>query len=317
GHQPQIRARRRRCPREPSAGQRRPRGKGGGRGRPGRARRPARRGTRARRGPSRRRQDRPGARLCALDRRGVRAHPGHRRPAARRRRGHEHLQPARGALRVPARTGVRQHRPRRRDQPRLAQDAVGPARVHAGAPRHRRRAHPRGGTALPGHRDPESTRLRGHLPAARGSARSLHGPGLAGLPVRGAGGRHARRARRRRPRSRPGPGVQPQRGARGPGGRDPGARQRGPAALRRRHPRAHPRRRARRARGEPARRPDAPARGQGRRCARLPRPRSARRRPGACARGSLASPPAGARGDVRQRGRSRGARRRRARPRSL
>ena len=42
-------------------------------------------------------------------------------------------------LRVPARRGVRQHRARRRDQPRLAQDAVGPARVHGGAPGHRRR----------------------------------------------------------------------------------------------------------------------------------------------------------------------------------
>ena len=56
-----------------------------------------------------------------------------------RRRRHERLQPARVALRVPPRPGVRERRARRRDQPRVAEDAVGPARVHAGAPRHRRR----------------------------------------------------------------------------------------------------------------------------------------------------------------------------------
>ena len=43
-------------------------------------------------------------------------------------------------VRVPARAGVRQHRARRRDQPGDAEDAVGPARSDAGAPRHRRRA---------------------------------------------------------------------------------------------------------------------------------------------------------------------------------
>ena len=40
-------------------------------------------------------------------------------------------------LRVPPRAGLRERRPRRRDQPQLAEDPVGPARVHAGAPRHR------------------------------------------------------------------------------------------------------------------------------------------------------------------------------------
>ena len=69
----------------------------------------------------------------------VRARPVHRRPAARRHRRHQRLQPARGALRVPARPDLRQRRARRRGQPRLAEDAVRPARVHAGAPRHRRR----------------------------------------------------------------------------------------------------------------------------------------------------------------------------------
>ena len=56
-----------------------------------------------------------------------------------RRGRHERLQPAREPLRVPPRPGVRERRARRRGQPRLAEDAVGPARVHAGAARDRRR----------------------------------------------------------------------------------------------------------------------------------------------------------------------------------
>ena len=42
-------------------------------------------------------------------------------------------------VRVPARADLRQHRPRRRDQPRLAEDAVGAARGDGGEPGHRRR----------------------------------------------------------------------------------------------------------------------------------------------------------------------------------
>ena len=44
-------------------------------------------------------------------------------------------------VRVPARRGLRQHRARRRDQPRVAEDAVGAARGDGGAPGHGRRAH--------------------------------------------------------------------------------------------------------------------------------------------------------------------------------
>ena len=51
----------------------------------------------------------------------------------------------------------------------------GPARVHAGAPRHRRRPHARAGAPVPRARDPEPGRVRGHLPAARGAGRPLHG----------------------------------------------------------------------------------------------------------------------------------------------
>ena len=65
----------------------------------------------------------------------VRARAVHRRPAARRHRRHQRLQPARAALRVPPRPDLRQRRDRRRGQPRLAEDAVRPARVHAGARR--------------------------------------------------------------------------------------------------------------------------------------------------------------------------------------
>ena len=40
----------------------------------------------------------------------------------------------------------------------------------------------RAGAAVPGLRDPEPGRVRGHLPAARGAGRPLHGPALARLP---------------------------------------------------------------------------------------------------------------------------------------
>ena len=89
---------------------------------------------------------------------------------------------------------LRQHRGRRRDQPRLPQDAVGPARVHGGASGHRRQHDlpPRG--AVHGHRDPEPDRDGGHLRPPRGPARPLHGPGLGGLPGRGRRDRDAQLA---------------------------------------------------------------------------------------------------------------------------
>ena len=77
--------------------------------------------------------------------------------------------------------GVRERRARRRDQPGVAEDAVGPARVHAGAPRDGRQAHPRAGAAVHRARHPEPDRVRGHLSAARGAARPLHGARLARL----------------------------------------------------------------------------------------------------------------------------------------
>ena len=139
-------------------------------------RRAARRGPHPRRGLPGRRQDRAGARAVALDRlrssRASSARPTCCPPTS----SAPGLQPARGALRVPPRPDLRQRRDRRRGQPRVAEDAVRPARVHAGAARHRRRALARAGAPVPRLRDPEPGRVRGHLPAARGAGRPLHGP---------------------------------------------------------------------------------------------------------------------------------------------
>ncbi len=189
-----------------------------GRARP-RARHAARRGPHPRRGLPGRRQDGAGARAQPLDRLPVRARPVHGRPAAGRHRRRQRLQPARGALRVPPRADLRQRRARRRDQPRLAEDAVGPARVHAGAPRHRRRRLARAGAAVHGLRDAEPGRVRGHLPAARGAGRPLHGPAVARLSRPAGRGRDARRPRGRRPRARARAGRRPRRGRRGAGRR--------------------------------------------------------------------------------------------------
>ncbi len=66
-----------------------------------------------------------------------------------RRDRHQRLRPAGAALLVPARAGVRQRRARGRDQPRVAEDPVRAARMHAGAAGHRGRAHARAGAPIP------------------------------------------------------------------------------------------------------------------------------------------------------------------------
>ena len=71
----------------------------------------------------------------------------------------------------------------------------GPARVHAGAPRDGRRDLARAGPPVPRLRHAEPGRVRGHLPAARGPGRPLHGPPVARLPGRRRRGRHAGRPR--------------------------------------------------------------------------------------------------------------------------
>ena len=78
--------------------------------------------------------------------------------------------------------GLRQRGARRRDQPRLAEDPVRAARVHGRAPGHGRRHDLPARGAVPGDRHPEPGRDGGHLPAARGPARPVHGAGGHGLP---------------------------------------------------------------------------------------------------------------------------------------
>ena len=102
--------------------------------------------------------------------------------------------------------GVREHPARRRDQPRVAEDAGRAARVHAGEPGHRRRRHVPARAAVHGDGDAEPDRVRGHVPAARGAARPLHDAHRDRLPAarrRGADARRADERRRRSTRSRP------------------------------------------------------------------------------------------------------------------
>ena len=165
--------------------------------------RAARRGTPAARGRARRRQDDAGQDAGQVDRRVGATGPVHPRPAAERHHRGQRLQPGRARLRVPAGRDLRQRRRRRRDQPCLAEDAVRAAGVDGGGPGHGRRPDLRPAEAV--HRDghPEPHRDGGHLPAARGAARPVHGPHLARLPLGPRRGRHARHAMARSPRSRP------------------------------------------------------------------------------------------------------------------
>ena len=72
-------------------------------------------------------------------------------------------------------------RPRRRDQPGHAEDPVGAARVHGGAPGDDRRDDLPDARPVPRHRHPEPDRVRGHVRAARGPARPVHAPDPARL----------------------------------------------------------------------------------------------------------------------------------------
>jgi hypothetical protein len=117
----------------------------------------------------------------------VLAHPVHAGHAAGRRGGHADLQPARGRLHRQEGAGVRQLHPRRRDQPRAGEGAVGAARGDAGAAGHAGRHHLLARRAVPRARDAEPDRAGGHLSAARGAARSLHAQGQGRLPDQGRG----------------------------------------------------------------------------------------------------------------------------------
>ena len=104
---------------------------------------------------------------------GLRARPVHARPDAVRRDRLVDLPPVRRDVRVPARAGVHEPPPGRRDQPRPTEDAVGAARGDGRAAGDDRGRDAAARLAVPGHRHPEPDRVRGHLPAARGAARPL------------------------------------------------------------------------------------------------------------------------------------------------
>ena len=161
------------------------------RARPPDADRPARQQPRPARGRARARQDAARADDRRRDRLRLQPDPVHAGPDAGRHHRHEH--PGRGGrpagLPVPARAGLRQPGPGRRDQPGDAEDPVEPARGDAGAPGHGRPP------ALPARRavlragDPEPARDGGHLSPPRGAARPLPVQGHGPLPVRGGPGR--------------------------------------------------------------------------------------------------------------------------------
>ena len=235
----------------------------------------------------------------------VAADPVHPRPAAVRRLRRDHLQPGQPAVRVPRRTGLRQHRDRRRDQPGLAEDPVGAAGGDGGAARHRGRSPARGAAAVPRGGDPEPGRDGRHLPAARGAAGPVPDEAVDRLPGRGGRGRGAARCRRRPLARLPRRGHRHRdRGPADPAG-PPGLRRRPALHLRGPAGRRDPRAQAGPGRGQPARRDRADPGGAGVRADRTVAPtscpRTSRRwssrssRTGCCSRRTrrcAASPPA-------------------------
>ena len=259
-----------------------------GQRRPGGA---ARRGPPADRGRARRRQDDAEQGPRALDRPHRASHPVHAGPAALGRHRRVGVQPEHPRVRVPPRWRLREHRRRRRDQPRLPQDPVRAAGVHGGAPGHRRQHDLPARDAVHGDRDPEPDRDGGHLRPARGPARPVHGPGLGRLPGGGRRDRDARLAHRRQPARRPRAGDRRRRGAQADRDRRPGLRLAGGAAVRRRDHLgdpafrgAHPRRLA------PGHAAPGPRR-QGDGGHERPRLRAARRPPPAVTPGAGPPPP--------------------------
>ena len=149
--------------------------------------RPAREQPRPARGRARARQDDARADDRRRHRLLVQPDPVHAGPDARRHHRHEH--PHRGGrparLPLPAGPDLREPGPRRRDQPRDAEDPVEPARGDAGAPGHGRPPALPARRAVLRARDPEPARDGGDLSAARGAARPVPVQGHGPLPVRG------------------------------------------------------------------------------------------------------------------------------------
>ena len=231
-------------------------------GRPARAhgRRPARARPSPRRGRPRARQDDGGEDARPGDRRRVPAHPVHAGPRPGRHRRDAGLQPE--ARRVPglARAGVREPRPRRRDQPRAREGAERAARGDAGAAGHDRPRDAPPARSVPRDGDAEPDRVGGHVSAAGGAGRPVHAQGADRLSDahRGVRDRRADDRRRTTPAGRALDAEQlvaaAARGRRGVR-RSRADRVRGEA--RQRHPR---RRRGRARRARRASSPSAPAR---------------------------------------------------------
>ena len=80
------------------------------------------------------------------------------------------------------RPGLHEPPPRRRDQPRPAEDAGRAARGDAGAAGDDRGRDAAARPPVPRARDAEPDRVRGHVPAARGAARPLPAAHVGGLP---------------------------------------------------------------------------------------------------------------------------------------
>ena len=103
--------------------------------------------------------------------------------------GHHRGEPAgrAGNLHLPPGPDLRRPRAGRRDQPRPGEDPGRIAGGDAGAAGHRGRRLPRAAGELHRLRHPESDRVRGHLPAARGRAGPVPGEGDRGLSRRAGG----------------------------------------------------------------------------------------------------------------------------------
>lgn len=119
----------------------------------------------------------------------VRANPIHRGFDADRRPGHPGLPRSGQRVRVPGGPDLPSARPRRRAEPRAAEDAIRAAGSDGARPGHRRRHQPRASETVHGDRHPEPFRFLRHLSAPGLAARSVPDPDLA--RASGAGDRIA------------------------------------------------------------------------------------------------------------------------------
>src|SRR5581483_4992591 len=247
-------ARRRSCARRARAGRGRTVGRRQARRARARARGAPRGRPRAPRGLPRSREDVDRAVVRAGDVARVLAHPVHARPHAERRDRLVDVRPTPRRVHVPAGTDLHEPPPRRRDQPRSAEDAGCAPGGDAGASGDERGRDADAAAAVPraGHAEPD--RVRGHVSAARGPARPFPRSHRRRLPRARRRDRHA--AAPARPDARRGRAParrRPRDAARDAAGARAGARRPGDRGL-------HRRSRIRDARIPPARRRREPAR---------------------------------------------------------